>query len=80
MLTRIGDDLHQLEKDFDLQQLVENIDNNSRKNKLWLKGGREGAEGSDLKQFLEDVFTLEQRTRLLFNFFQFSGLEVEVGL
>lgn len=38
----IGGDLSQLEEDFDdLQQMVENLDNNSRKNNLRLKGVKE---------------------------------------
>lgn len=39
----IWEDLGQLEEDFnELQQLVETINNTSRKNTLWLKGVRGG--------------------------------------
>lgn len=49
--------MDQLEDDFDeLKETVDEIDNNLRKNNLCLRGVKEGAEGKDLKQFIE-VFT-----------------------
>lgn len=58
-MCSVGDDLDQLEDNFDeLQEAIENIDNNLRKNNICLKGVREESEGKDLKQFIEEVFTV----------------------
>lgn len=50
--------MDQLVDDFDdLEQTVENVDNSLRKNNIRLKGVKEGMEGKDSRQFLEEVFT-----------------------
>lgn len=40
----------------ELQRVVENVDNQSRKNNEKLKGHKEGPEGQDLKRDLEELF------------------------
>lgn len=41
----------------EIQSAVENIDNVAKKNNIRLHGVKEGIEGSELQQFLEEIFT-----------------------
>lgn len=42
---------------YDIRQVVDNVDNNIRKNNLSIKGLKEGAEGYDLWAYVEELFT-----------------------
>lgn len=53
----LEDDVEQVEGDFDeLQLTLESIDNNLRRNNIWLQGLKEGVEENGLRQFFEEVF------------------------
>lgn len=51
-------DFHQLDDEFeDLQSIVENAENNSKKYNIRITGLEEGIEGGNLREYLVDFFT-----------------------
>lgn len=54
----LGKDAQKHNEDmYEIQQVLENLDNNIRKNNIRIKVLKEEAEGHDLKAFLEELFT-----------------------
>lgn len=55
----LQEDVEDFGKDYDeLERVVENLDNNQRKNNLKVRGLKEGTEGQDLKGYLTEVFAI----------------------